>query len=86
MKKLQLFYFPSCPYCRETLGWIEEVKRELPQTQAVQIEMIDEKKRPDIADQYDYYYVPTFFLNGEKVQEGACKKEIVRDILLRAAQ
>jgi hypothetical protein len=27
-------------------------------------------KHPDIADQYDYYYVPTYYLDGIKFHEG----------------
>ncbi len=84
MKNVLLFHFDACPYCREALRWIEEIKRECPETAAVRIEMIDEKKQPGIADQYDYYYVPTFYLDGVKAHEGACRKDIVRDILLRA--
>lgn len=46
--------------------------------------MINEKEYPEIADTYDYYYVPTFYLDGKKVHEGACSKQIVLDIMTRA--
>ncbi len=80
-KKLQLFHFEGCPYCKATRRWIESVKREHPELASVDIEMIDEKLHPEIAEQYDYYYVPTFFLDGRKVHEGPCKKEIVERVL-----
>ena len=37
--------------------------------------MIDEKKEPEVADKYDYYYVPTFFVGSEKIAEGVPTEE-----------
>ena len=36
--------------------------------------MIEETQHPDIADQYDYYYVPTFYVDGVKVHEAEFSK------------
>lgn len=36
--------------------------------------MIEETQHPDIADQYDYYYVPTFYVDGVKVHEAGIFK------------
>ena len=45
---------------KKALRYIEELKAEYPEFQPIEIEMIEETQHPDIADQYDYYYVPTF--------------------------
>ncbi|MFA6776521.1 MAG: thioredoxin family protein [Sphaerochaetaceae bacterium] len=85
MKKVQLFYQPACPFCKMTLKWIEEVRKEQPQTASLPIDMIDELREPILADQYDYYFVPTFYVNGEKAHEGICTKKIVRTIMTDAS-
>ena len=48
--------------------------------------MIDELLDPGTADRYDYWYVPTFYVDGNKLHEGACSKEKVRQILEKAAE
>lgn len=84
MKKVKLFYFPTCPHCKKALRFYQELKDENPRYSAVEIEMIDEQKNPEIADQYDYYYVPTFYVGDEKVHEGSIERDDVRRVLERA--
>ena len=48
--------------------------------------MVDEKKHPEIAEKYDYYYVPTFFVGGEKVHEGVPTKEAVEAVFIKASE
>ena len=50
----------------------------------VAIEMIEESEQPAVADSYDYYYVPTFYVDGVKAHEGAASKEIVEKVLRSA--
>ena len=84
MKKVRLFHFVGCPYCRAAENWITEVVCEQPELGAVEIERIDEHQHPEIANQLDYWYVPTFYIDGQKVHEGAISKTIVKQILQRA--
>lgn len=63
---------------------MDEVKQEYPELQAVQVEMIEERKNPEISDSYDYWYVPTFYVDGKKVHEGMASKEIVENVLRSA--
>jgi glutaredoxin len=81
MKKVVLFHFESCPFCRYARRWIEEARAENPALRAVEIELIDERLQPGIAWRYDYWYVPTFYVDGKKVHEGACTKDKVKRIL-----
>lgn len=84
MQKLTLFHFAACPYCQAARRYIAELQAEYPELRAVEIDLIDEKLCPDIAEQYDYWFVPTFFLGGNKLHEGACERADVERVL-RAA-
>ena len=84
MKKVLLFHFESCPFCRFARRWVREAMEEEPALQAVEIELIDEQLCPGIARQYDYWYVPTFYVDGEKMHEGVCTKQKVVEILRKA--
>ena len=48
--------------------------------------VIDEGREPALAEQYDYYYVPTFYVGGEKVHEGHAEKADVERVLRLAAE
>jgi thioredoxin 1 len=86
MKPVLLFILPSCPYCKQALSWMEELKNETPQYNEVQLTIVDEGRQPDIAGEYDYYYVPTYYIDGTKVHEGAATKEIVRSVYEKALE
>lgn len=80
-KPVQLFYLENCPYCKATKKWINEAKKENKKFCDVNIEEIEETKRKEYADSFDYYRVPTFYVDGIKMHEGACSKEIVINVL-----
>lgn len=86
MKKVILFHFQSCPYCREARNWLDELAREQPELSCVEVERIDENLCPQIARQYDYWFVPTFYVDGIKMHEGACDKKTVERVLRSALQ
>ena len=64
MKPVKLFYLKNCPFCRKALRYIDEAKAAHPELAAVGIELIEESEQPAVADGYDYYYVPTFYVDG----------------------
>lgn len=84
MKPVKLFYQKNCPFCKRALAYIEAAKAKDPELEAVQIEMIEENDHPEIANAYDYYYVPTFYVDGKKVHEGGIYGEEVEKILRSA--
>ncbi|MBO5189206.1 MAG: thioredoxin family protein [Alistipes sp.] len=84
MKHIQLFYLKQCPFCKKALAYIEEVKRAHPELAALDIELIEESEEPTVAEQYDYYYVPTFYIDGVKVHEGGIYPEEVEPLLRKA--
>ncbi len=86
MKSVKMFILESCPYCNQARKWMQELRQENPQYSDVKIEMIDEAIRPDIANEYDYYYVPTYYIDDEKVHEGVANKEIIRQVFEKALE
>ena len=85
MKKLTLFYLETCPYCINAKKALKELGEEKAAYAAAEIEWIEESRQPSLAESYDYYYVPTVFLDGEKLYEAhpgesfeACKDELRR--------
>ena len=80
MKKITLFILANCPYCREALRYMEELYKTDARYRDIPLEKIDEGKSPEIANKYDYYYVPTFYVGEKKVHEGAVSLQAVRQI------
>lgn len=70
----------SCPYCRQALRWMDELFAENAEYRAIEIEKIDELVYPDIARKYDYYYVPTYYVDGVKLHEGAASIRKIRRV------
>jgi hypothetical protein len=52
----------------------------------VKVELIEETEKPEIAEAYDYFYVPSYYLNGELVHEGAATFEEVEAVFRRAVE
>lgn len=86
MKPVKLFYLRDCPFCRKALRYIEQAKTDHPEFAAVGIELIEESEQPEVADTYDYYYVPTFYVDGVKVHEGGIFPDEVEALLRQALE
>ena len=86
MKRIQLFYLKNCPFCKKAFRYIEEAKAAHPELQSLQLELIEESEEPALADRYDYYYVPTFYIDGVKVHEGGIYPEEVEPLLRKALE
>lgn len=76
-----MFYQKRCPFCKMAFRFIDELKQEHPEFQKIEIETVDELEEPEEADKYDYYYVPTFYVDGKKVHEGGIYKPEVEKLL-----
>lgn len=84
MKPVKLFYLKTCPFCKKALRYIDEARAAHPELRAVEIEMIEESEQPALADKFDYYSVPTFYVDGVKVHEGGIWPEEVVEVLRKA--
>lgn len=86
MKPVTLFYLRNCPFCKRALRYIDEAKAAHPELAAVEIELVEESEEPEVADRYDYYYVPTFYVEGVKLHEGGIYPEEVEAVLRKALE
>ena len=66
---------------------MDELFAEKPAYSALQVTKIEESRDPETANRYDYYAVPTFYVDGEKRFEARIGmsyemiKEAVRKVL-----
>ena len=63
---------------------MSELQDSYPELRGVNIEAIEEQEQKELADSLDYWYVPTYFVDGVKLLEGVPTKEKV-EAVLRAA-
>ncbi len=70
MKKLVMITIPGCPYCAHAKEAIAALKQEAAYKD-VEVEEVSEVLTPELAKPYghDYYYVPSIFLDKEKLFE-----------------
>ena len=83
MKTIKLFYLKDCPFCKKAFSYIDELKKQ-DVYKDIMFELIEESEKPELADQFDYYYVPTFYIDDEKIHEGGIFPNEVEDILKKA--
>ena len=83
MKKITLFYLSDCPYCHNARKALEELKKENPAYEKIEIDWIEDSEHPEVAEKYDYYYVPTMYVENRKLYEAkpsesyvACKENV----------
>lgn len=77
---LKIFYLKNCPYCKKAQNYLDIHRPDFPN---IMIQMIEESEQAELANQYDYYYVPSYFYNEEKLHEGAITEEELLNILKR---
>ncbi len=80
MKKVKMFMFDECPHCQLALRCLDQLMEE-DEYKNIEITQINEKNNPEIADQYDYYFVPTFYVDEKKVHEGHAEMSDVKRVL-----
>jgi thiol-disulfide isomerase/thioredoxin len=85
MKKIQLFYLEYCPHCKKTRADLNVLLKE-DRFKELEIEMIEESVQKELADQYDYYYVPCFYVDDIKAKEGALSMKDVEEVLMMASE
>ena len=85
MKKITLFYLENCPFCKKAFAYIEDLKQQAIY-KPVEIELIEESEQAELANQYDYYFVPTFYVDGIKVHEGGVYQNEVEEIFKKALE
>ena len=84
--KLRLFYLPNCPHCKRAFAMMEELVAANPAYAEIEVEQINERIDRALADKYDYYLVPTFYLGEEKLFEGVPTREAIEKVYKRALE
>ncbi len=80
MKSVLMMMMEGCPHCRRAREMMEELCLAHPEYRAVEVKMVDETREPDFAATLDYYYVPTFFVDGKKLHEGVPTREAIEAV------
>ena len=69
MKEITLFHLATCPYCHNIRKALEELRAETPAYEEIRVNWVEESQQPQLAGQYDYYYVPSIFVGDDKLYE-----------------
>ena len=85
MKKITAFYLEGCPYCRQAREALKELMNKNENYSKVSLDWIEENQHPEISEKFDYYYVPSMFIDDKKIYEAhrgenfdECKENIRR--------
>ncbi len=81
MKEILMMILADCPYCKQADRMIQELQEEKEKYRKLVIKRVDEEADTELAGSLDYYYVPSFFVDGEKLMEGVPTKEKVKAVL-----
>lgn len=84
MKDITMMILNDCPHCKKAGKMIEVLKQKHPEYQDIVIRAYDENEHPEISSQFDYYYVPSMFVDGKKLHEGVPSFESVEAVLKAA--
>lgn len=85
MREILLFKMRGCAHCRLALKLQEALLEQHPEWRDIPLRIIDEREEPALADQYDYYYVPCYFVDGVKVHEGHAEQADIERVFALAA-
>ena len=86
MNTVYMFVTGWCPYCKQAFSIMDELRKENPAYSKIEIKVIDEEREPETAGKYDYYYVPTYYLNDIKLHEGIPSKKIIKSVFDKALE
>ena len=69
MAEITIFEQAFCPYCRMAHKALKALAEENPAYAGVNVRWIDENRQRGLADQCDYWYVPSVYLGARKLYE-----------------
>lgn len=84
MKSITMMILPTCPYCVQAFDYMDQLKKEHPEYADIPMTIIDESEEPEKAKQFHYWYVPTFFVDGEKIHEGVTDVKLIDEVFEKA--
>lgn len=84
MKHIKMMYLKQCPHCRKAFEMMEELKANNSAYADIEIETIEEQDEEKKTEGYDYWYVPTYFVDDVKLHEGVPTIEVLELVLKEA--
>ncbi|MBS3985392.1 MAG: thioredoxin family protein [Selenomonadales bacterium] len=79
-KTLRFFMLQTCPHCKNAIRWMEELRNENPSYAKIPVVTVNEREQPDVANQFMYDLVPTYYLDKTKLHEGVASKDKIRAV------
>ncbi|HBU13284.1 MAG TPA: thioredoxin family protein [Clostridiales bacterium] len=83
-KHVKMMVLESCPHCKKAFRIIKDLMEKHPEFTKVRVEVIEESKEPQKTEGYDYWYVPTFFVEGIKMHEGVPSEHSIENVFRKA--
>ena len=83
-KSVKMMILQNCYFCKQALKMMDQLVIEHPEYKQVKIEVIEERQTPEKTKGYDYWYVPTFFVEDKKIHEGVPTVEKVEKVFIEA--
>lgn len=80
MKEILMMIQKGCPYCRRAFEIMDELGDQHPEYTRIPVKIVDEQQEKEFADSLDYWYVPTYFVNGQKLHEGVPTPEKIQAV------
>ncbi|MGN8876135.1 thioredoxin [Pseudoflavonifractor sp. HCP28S3_F10] len=85
MKEIVMFVQQGCPHCKRAFKWQEVLTEKFhPEWRDVPVRVVDELEEKEYADSFDYYYVPSYYVDGVKVHEGPVTQQDVERVFALA--
>lgn len=75
-----MFYLEECPHCKKAQSLEDSLILSNPEYKNLVIRRVNERLNRDFADKFNYYYVPTYYVEGKKIHEGAIEQEDVKKV------
>lgn len=76
-----MFVQQGCPHCKRAFKWQEALTEKFhPEWRDVPVRVVDELEEKEYAGSFDYYYVPSYYVDGVKVHEGPVTQQDVERV------
>ncbi len=69
MKEITMFIQGGCPHCMLAERYVNKLQQD-PRYAGITVHEIDERRQVELANSYDYWLVPSFYIGREKLHEG----------------
>lgn len=79
-KEVLMMVMAGCPHCVRACEMIAELCAAYPEYAKIPVKIVDETVERTFAESLDYYYVPTLFVDGEKLHEGRPTLEAIEEV------